>query len=242
MAKILLTRPRAASEKLAETLKGLGFDCVIEPLLTIEPLNSTAPDMKNIQAVMITSANALDVLAEQGADIAELFHLPCFCVGLRTAEKAQDFGFTNIHAGGSDGIELAQLITATHQGHSVLHIAGKDTDRKAQTELEKFGFQVIFWPVYEAIAATELTDKTAQLLKRQGVDVVLVFSVRTAQTLATLVKQQGVEVACDRISAIGLSDAVTEALRPLPWRRIMSANEPTETAVIECLKRLYPAS
>jgi len=240
MATVLVTRPRVDSERLAQMLKQHGFDSVIEPLLTIKLTTTQLPDIKAVQAVMITSANALDALAEGGQSMDTLLDLPCFCVGSRTAERAGAFGFRNTHAGKGDGIELAELIAAKNIGKLLLHIAGQDTDRKAQNALEQRGFEVIFWPVYTALSATALTETTVQLIRQHKLDAVLAFSVRTAQALMALLKKHELEACCESLSAIGLSDAVTDVLGQRAWRRIVTATEPNEDAVIECLKRLYP--
>ena len=138
---ILLTRPRAAAQKWAALLERHGFDCVIEPLLTIEPTQAPRPDGA-FQAVVITSTNALDVLQEMGSreKIADLFFLPCFCVGEMSGETAKALGFSNVICGAADGEALAHLTAATLSGKqkNLLHICGEITAGNMREILRSF--------------------------------------------------------------------------------------------------------
>ena len=68
------------------------------------------------------------------------------------------------------------------------------------------------------------------------------FSVRTAETLAALLRQNGLEACCASLIAIGISEAVTDAVKPLPWRKDQAAAAPNERAMIERLQALIPAT
>jgi uroporphyrinogen-III synthase len=240
MATVLLTRPRAASENLADELRRLGYTCVIEPLLAIEPLNTPPPvTPAEICAVMITSANAL----EAGHGLAAFFDLPCFCVGARTAARARNVGFSHAQGASGDGVLLASFITATLAGSrdsAILHICGQDIDSGVQEELARRGYRVVPWPVYAARPVARLTDLAARLLREGKIDAVTVFSARTAETLKALLQGAALEACCQSLTAIGLSEAVTQALKPLPWKKLAAASSPTEEAVIECLKQMHP--
>lgn len=244
MVAVLVTRPRAASEKFALELKRHGFDAYIEPLLLIEPLATSRPVLHNVQAVMITSANAIHALASGDYDIGDYLGLPCFCVGPQTGQAAKDFGFRDVRSASTGGSGLAQMIAGAlpDQSKPLLHIAAQDVDSRAQSGLEQAGYKVTVWPVYAARPATELTKETIRRFERREFDAIVVFSTRTAQVLKELLSQHALQACCESLSAIGLSEAVVEALRPLPWRKLVAAPMPTEDAVIECLKQLHPVS
>lgn len=244
MATVLLTRPRHASEALASELKHHGYDSVIEPLLVIEPLGTPMPDRTGLRAVMITSGNAL----EAGQGLAALFGLPCFCVGPRSAARAHALGFRDVHHAMADGVELARLIAAalpkaaTDEKPPVLHICGQDVNSGAQDELARRGYRMIPWPVYAARPVEHLSETTADLLRQGKIDAVTVFSARTAATLKTLLQGRALEACCAGLAAIGLSEAVADALRPLPWKILAAAAAPTEEAMIASLKKICPVS
>jgi uroporphyrinogen-III synthase len=108
MPTVLVTRPKKDSEFWAQKLKQLGYTCVVEPLLAIEPVQSPLPVLDHPQAVMITSANALDFLDRGICEKAGLLHLSCFCVGFATAEAARAFGFASVRDAAGDGLKLAK--------------------------------------------------------------------------------------------------------------------------------------
>ena len=236
MPSILLTRPRAAAERMAEELRRLGYDSAVEPLLTVVPSLAPPPDIKGVSAVMITSANAL--AWPLPAALQSLLQRPCFCVGARTAAAARAFGFQDARSADGDGADLAQLIADSAGGKSVLHIAGQETYGKAQDILRRKGFTVGTWPVYAVVPAVEFSPQTVALIRDGKIDAVPVFSPRTAELLKTLLQRHALPACCGRLIAIGMSEAVTEALRPLPWRILAAAERPTEESVIARLQEL----
>ena len=60
--RVLVTRPAADAAPLAERWRGLGFEPVTEPLLTIVPTDA-AIDLDGVQAGLLTSANGARALA-----------------------------------------------------------------------------------------------------------------------------------------------------------------------------------
>ena len=77
--RALITRPREDARALAKLLGGLGIECVIEPLLTIEPVKDPGIDFTGIQAVLLTSSNGARALAawDAGKSAAEIGRASC---------------------------------------------------------------------------------------------------------------------------------------------------------------------
>lgn len=244
MPCVLLTRPQKDSEELARHLKTRGYETVIEPMLVIKPVVAVPPDFRNLQAVMVTSRNALDVLNRTMCVNAGIFDLECFCVGSRTAAAAKAFGFQKVNNADGDGLALAGRMAAKLDPGKgdILHIAGHDTDSRGGRELENSGFGVRAWEVYIAEAAKAFSAPAVQSLRDARLDAVLVFSVRTAETLRALLQKSQTEACCQSITAIGISDAVLSVLEGLPWRGLAAAPRPTEEAVLQRLQELIPVS
>lgn len=238
MRRVLLTRPQQDSLQLAARLQRLGIESVIEPLLLLKPVATNLPELNRTQAVMITSAHALDFIDRTRCENQKLFTLPCFCVGTNTAAAAKAFGFQTVHDASGDGLALAQQIKRSLDAKksNLLHIAGRDVDSRGRDELEKAGFSVTVWTTYAAEAATSLSPNTQSLFRENKLAAVLLFSARTAETLTKLLIQQGLETCCKDVIALGISDRVTEALGALPWRRRIAALLPTEDAVLQSLQ------
>jgi len=242
MPTILITRPQAASELLAEALAEQGYDGLIEPLLTIRSTDVPSPEVKEIQAIMITSANALTALDKGSYDTDGLLGLPCFCVGPRTAERAAQFGFRRTYYSTSDGQALAELITKTlpKKDKAILHIAGRDVDSKGQEDLTAAGFSVSLWPIYEAIPAMQLSPHIITKLKGREIDAVLLYSARTAETFLKLLQHHKLTHVCADLVAVGLSAAITDLLAQQMWKKSLTAASPSETSVLECLTAHLP--
>jgi uroporphyrinogen-III synthase len=215
---------------------------MIEPLLSIVPISTPRPQPGKIDAIMITSGNALLAVKERQDDLASLFGIPCFRVGPRTAEKARAFGFRRVQNAAGDGAELARFINHARGGTSasVLHIAARDVNNTAREELSARGHSVIEWPVYDTIPAAALTPSTRDLLARQKLDATVVFSPKSGRVLYEFLTGAALEACCARLAAICLSDAVADELRTLPWRHLSVPPRPTENAVIACLQDICP--
>ncbi|MGE3623875.1 MAG: uroporphyrinogen-III synthase [Bdellovibrionales bacterium] len=237
---VLITRPAAMAGTLASRLHALGYETVIEPLLSIVPTCAPRPAGK-VDAVMITSGNVFSVLEEHSVPDG-LLDLPCYCVGPRTATKARAFGFRDVRNSAGDGAELARFIDASFENRkaAILHIAGSHTETKVRLELEGRDHGMAVWPVYHALAADELSPALRILLENRCLAAVLVFSPRTAGILHSLLVSHGLEACCADLAAICLSSAAADPLRPLGWRFLAAAEKPAEDAAIACLQKLCP--
>ena len=242
MASVLITRPQTSSEQLAIELEKRGYNCVLEPMLSVYATAFAAPDLHGLQAVMITSANALNFLTPETAQ--NLIDLPCFCVGPSTAKKATRFGFKKVFSSHTDGLELAQMIhdKLANKDLPILHIAGRDVDSKASSELTGFGYALRTWTIYQAKPSSQISESTIQLLKERRLDVVLFFSVRSADTFKILLKEYALEACCKGLIAIGLSKTITDHIKALPWQNCTAAAIPSEDAIIAHLIETFPVS
>ena len=91
-----------------------GHEGVVSPLLIIEQIEDVALDLDGAQALIVTSRNALRVLAKHPAlDAAR--GLPLFAVGEATARAARALGFATVIEGPGNGAGLAELIVAHDQ-------------------------------------------------------------------------------------------------------------------------------
>ena len=122
----------------------------------------------------------------------------------------------------------------------ILHPCGADVSSAAQDELKALGHTVTPWPVYKAEAATGFSENLQKSLRAGQVQAALFFSPRSARIFADLTAHYALTPCCVNLSAIGLSGAVVDAMRALPWRVVAAAEAPTEEAVIACLQRLCP--
>ncbi|MBX9696496.1 MAG: uroporphyrinogen-III synthase, partial [Alphaproteobacteria bacterium] len=82
--RILITRPEIQAKTFAKQLDDNGFsDFMFEPLLDIHPIQTARLDFKGVDALIVTSQNAVPSLL--GDDVPK--HLPVFAVGATTAQQ-----------------------------------------------------------------------------------------------------------------------------------------------------------
>ncbi|MBO0712675.1 MAG: uroporphyrinogen-III synthase, partial [Acetobacteraceae bacterium] len=102
--RVLLTRPEAGAAATAARLAARGFVPVIAPLARIERLAAKLPNPAGVQAMIVTSSNALTAVPPAWRT------LPLFAVGDATASRARALGFASVASASGDAGDLACLI------------------------------------------------------------------------------------------------------------------------------------
>lgn len=120
MRQLLLLRPEPGLSASAERARQLGLDVIACPLFRIERWEWQAPDPRQFDALLLTSANAVRYA---GPQLGKLTNLPVHAVGAATADAARAAGFRVASTG--DG-SVADLLTALPRTIRLLHIAGED--------------------------------------------------------------------------------------------------------------------
>jgi len=217
MRRLFLFRPEPGARHSADRARAMGLDVALVPLFTIEPLDWTAPDPANFDAILLTSANAV---RHCGEGIDTLRGLPVHCVGEATALAANLAGL-GVASVGKAGVD--ELLATIPSETRLLHLCGED--RRAPLSGSHSLNSV---PVYRAVA----TDRPAELDELLGA-VAAVHSPRAARRLAELV---GADVkATVRVAAI--SPAAADAAGS-GWESVGSAAEPSDSALLALCARL----
>lgn len=221
--RALITRPQEDAADLAAALSARGIEPLVEPLLQIKQLDGAKIDLDNVQALLFTSANGVRAFAALSANR----DLPAYTVGDGSAAAAAAAGFNHIESAGGDVNALASL-ACDHlkpQNGVLFHAAGSVTAGDLAATLEQAGFTVRRVPLYQAEAATSLSPETRMNLTLGGIDLILLFSPRTAATFGALWRQAG-SPNLERVCAICLSAAVAREVGDLPWRDVFIAERP----------------
>ncbi len=229
--RILITRPRADAETLARALEARGHCVLVEPLLTILPIPGTVPDLAGVQAIVLTSANALPALA--GTDPGR----PVFVVGEASARAARAAGCGDVRAAGGDAASLARLIVAQCRpaGGALLHLAGTEVRPGLAEPLRAAGFGFRRLAVYRAVAAVALSQPVIAALRARAIDAVLLLSPRSAAIFVDLIVRHELAGCLGQTEAICLSAAVAAACHRLSWAAVRSTARPE---VEELLRQL----
>jgi hypothetical protein len=144
-ATLLLTRPRAASERFSAEIirRDLPLDIVIAPLMEIVATDPPPPLPVGAELIF-TSSNAVG-LAGRGAGQR------AWCVGARTASAATQAGFDGVVAGFSAD-DLVALLNDERPGARLVHLRGRHQRGDVADRLAAAGLSVTSHVVYEQVA------------------------------------------------------------------------------------------
>jgi uroporphyrinogen-III synthase len=225
----LITRPLEDAKPLAELLAGRGVECTVEPLLEIAPHPEATIDLDGVQALLFTSANGVRAFAAKSSRR----DLKVLTVGDGSATVAREVGFNAVTAAGGDVDALAALVIRTldPKGGPLFHGAASVLAGDLQGKLEAAGFTLRRAVLYEAKAATTLSHETRMNLALGGVDMVLLFSPRTARTFAELWRAAEAP-SLGKTTALCLSAAVAREIADLGWQRVETAANPDQPAML----------
>lgn len=221
---VLITRPREQAEETAKTLRQMGFESFIHPVLAIKAdadglAQLAAESLADYAGAIITSKQVEKILAEEGITLT----LPIFGIG-QEARDAQAL--------------VKHLRQHVPKGGTLLYLRGADISFPLKEELAKSGIKVAECIIYRA-EIERLTPEMETLLLQKQAGISLHYSKRSADAflaLAASLNNPGILSAMD---AIAISPAVKEALQPGRFRRIVAAETPDESAMLRLLRSLY---
>ncbi|SDW20903.1 uroporphyrinogen-III synthase [Roseicitreum antarcticum] len=224
---ILLTRPRAQSQRFAVQLRDAGVQAPITtaPLLEIEAVPFDSVPLRNIAGVIFTSENGVAGYVAGGGRC----DLPAWCVGPVTVAAARNAGFVPVVDGGGDAVALSRMLCAQRPDGPLCHARGSHVAADLATSLTAAGLQVTEATVY-AQHATPLSRDACALLSSAGPVIVPVFSPRTARLLA----QGWAALAQPRasVTAIAISPAAAAPLQSCGFGQVVTAPTPNGAAIL----------
>jgi uroporphyrinogen-III synthase len=230
--RLLVTRPEPDASRQADTLKALGHDPIIEPLLKIKIDDNMPLDLEGAQAVIVTSRNALRALANH-PQRDQALKLPLYAVGDATARAASELGFSDVIAGPGTGAKLVELLVAqldSRQG-PLVHLAGDTLAFDVKAAFEAKGFNVRQPVVYSTIPIEDFPEHLVNHIKAGELDGVILMSPRTATIFTTIIQAHDLASAASALRCYCLSDAVAEGVKPLN-PHILVASHPREEELL----------
>jgi len=236
----LLTRPRPDSEILAALLRARGVDSLIEPAIDILPLEGARlPKLDGMQALLVTSANGARALAGLLGPPPAARHMALLAVGAASAEAARMAGFHNVQSAGGDVAALAALAVDCLDPAEgpLLHLAGSKVAGDLAGMLHGHGFDIERRAIYQARESQALSAEAREALTGGKIDMVLFFSPRSARAFVKLARAAALDSALAQVTAICLSAAVAQQAAEITWRRIRSAPEPEQAALLDEVAR-----
>jgi len=236
--QLLVTRPQPDADEQAETLQGLGYEVVVDPLLKLEPFDRGSLSLDGAQAIIVTSRNALRALDALGR-LHDVMHLPLYAVGGATARMGEQLGFEIIHVGSGTADGLLPLIVqgCGPDAGPLVHLAGEKLAFDMKGSLEQHGFNVLQPVLYRMRPIEQFSTKTVTALKLGTIGGVILMSPITAKTYVRLVRNQNPAGAEESIIHFCLSEKVAEALSGVDGARVAIADEPTQDDLLALIAR-----
>lgn len=230
--RVVVTRPEPDGKRTAAALRARGHEVLVAPLMKVQ---GVAADLSGSWgAVIVTSANAPIAIADNSARGA-LIKLPLYAVGQRSAEAAQQAGFSNVTSAGGDVRDLVRTLAAQRADDKapLLYLAGEDRAADLVGELSARGIAAEMRVVYRAVTAP-FPSALIEALKAGEVDAVLHFSRRSAENYIAGARQSGIAGPAMAVRHLCLSAQVAEPLAGAS--DVTIAMRPDEAALIELLQ------
>jgi uroporphyrinogen-III synthase len=229
--RLLITRPEPDAQGTAASLRALGHEVLVMPLLRIEPVGDADFGPESWAAIVMTSANAARAVAVHRR-FSALRAVPSFVVGERTREVAQAVGFADVTSAGGNAAALARLVRArlSPDAGPLLYLAGEQRGTELESALRDFALRAV--AVYRAVALTELSQGVKAALVAGEIDGILHFSRRSADAFVVAAEAAGALHNALAARHYCLSAQVAAAFADKPAARIQVAAQPDEQALI----------
>lgn len=229
--KILITRPEYDAYILANELKEMGYNSIIESMLNINNLKIDLPDLSIFDGLIFTSSNGVRAYSE----ISNFYDKPVLTVGDKTAHEARKIGFKNVHSAGNNVAEL--LFFLKSQKGVYAHFRGKHVKDSLSLLLEDIGnINIEEFEVYNAIKSNDISYNTLKLLNNNEISHVVFYSRRTAESFVELIVAKNCMHYFECINALCLADSMVRCLSVLPWKDIKISKHPNQQSMLELLK------
>lgn len=226
---VLVTRPLEDGQEIAARLAQMGHRALLAPLLTPHFPAGPEPDFRDVQAVLITSANGVRALIRRTARR----DLTIFAVGPQTTQEARQAGFTDIKNADGDAKALAEATVrwTTPGKGALLHVCGEEAPGTLADRLTASGFTVRRAVLYRVDAATALPPEAQQALRDGTLDAAQFFSPRSARIFCDL----AVSLETQKLIAFCISPVTAQALT-LSFREVRIAAAPNQAALLALLE------
>ena len=220
---VITTRPVDDAVQDIADLEHRGITALAAPMLGINPLTSAAKPEHDVDAVVLTSRHAPQLVAK------DLHDLPCYCVGASTASAASQAGFSHVITGPGEGQGLVTVMREDGLNH-VFWPSAVDTGFNIADALAAHSITVTRQPVYKAATVHDWPADVDHAIRQGHVTAILMHSGRAGEHFAKMMAQHGLDDARKTITAIVIS-ARAAGLCGDGWHNIIIAATPRRSAM-----------
>ncbi len=240
---VLVTRTAEQSDELLDTLRELGAEAYLQPVLEIAPPASQESLEKAVKGiaegkfagVTFSSTNGVDgLMAAVGASgmDARIFGGCCIAaVGKHTAKRLENFGLrADVCPEVFSAAGLLETLPRELKGQNWLVTATNRSRDELPKGLEQRGASVTRVITYETQAVTKLKPGIESSLRSGRIQWVTITSSAIAEIAAELLAPFTAQ-----LKPISLSRAVSDTLERVGWRAAAQADEHTTDSLVAAL-------
>jgi uroporphyrinogen-III synthase len=236
--RLVVTRPEPDATRTAEALARLGHTPILSPMLDVVFDPAARLPEAALQAVLVTSSNAVRALALHG-ERERLLDLPLLAVGDQTALEARRAGFCRARSAGGAFEDLVTLVAAELDpaGAPLFYAAGAAQAGDLAGRLVALGFAIETTILYEAQARRRLSPEASASLRGNATDGVLLYSRRSAAAFALALRAEGLAPLPPQVACFCLSQAVAEPLSAISTGAIRIAARPDQLSLFAAVEQ-----
>lgn len=230
---VLITRPIDDATSLAKQLEEMGFDVLIEPMLSIESVLFDRQNFSDLDGFIFSSKNAIKNLP----DDFTTFEKQVYTVGRSTAEEAVQAGFQCVQCIGKDVEDLIEALK--EKSGSYVYFQGENITvsiSERMSDIPNISIQNIV--NYRAVLTPDFSSNILKKIRNNEVGYALFYSRRTAENFVRLMQKNDCTQAAESIQVLCLADSMLKSLSVLPWKQIHVSDYPDQEHMLALLKEV----
>ena len=220
---ILITRPLIDAEDLMGKIFSLGHKIIHIPTLKISSAKTDPVDANQYNAFIFTSTNAIRDVKVIKQDKSKL----CFCVGAITEKIARMSGYNNTVSAGGTVNALKNLIINSSQINEkskIAYFCGDNISYDLDLELKREGIKINKIINYTSEKITDLNEENKKIIESHPPDIILVYSIRSAQSFIEIVKNYSLYPVMTESTVMCISKKVANIFSDKGWKKIKIFN------------------
>ncbi len=235
---ILITRPKKESLNLKAKLDKDKIPCIVDSLSSFVKVKSDLI-VSNSKIVLISSPRAAQIVIEDKSLTKQINFL---IIGARSQKKLREAGYKNIIFTSQNSDQMLKYIKLNFtkikkfKFKNILYLTSSVGNITFQKKLIKMGVQVKV--IYRTAYKKSLRKDTINLIKKNQIDVCLVFSQENAKLLIKLFKKHKLMRAAKSVTFLSMGRKISLIFMEEGFASAPHVLVPTERRMISKLNKL----
>ena len=240
---ILITRPLREAINTQKQLIGLGYESVIDPLISFELLYKKISINKK-KIFVVSSLQSVRAIAKNKKKYISLLNESSFYViGNKVASELKKLSSIKIKKVFKDSgcliihLKRKNFFDADYQK---LHfLTGSKMNQDLYVSLNKLNIKFQKTILYNVVQKNYLSLKTINLLKERRINTIALYSSFTAQTFLKNMVKHGLQKYSGDLIVVCLSKRIKKCVyNVLPFKMVIVSNIPNERSFFTVLKKI----